>query len=173
LSSWPPRLTMRSRRRRRYHHDRFVDRLGPAQPDDAFVEDPGGESQQRQGIDESREHPRAMIAIRLRFIGGLRLEVKSHPSEQQRAGVGEVVPRVGKQGQRVRLDTGDDLDQKSRPSTTEGRFRSPHGGGVRANAQNSPSTSLDLRAYCTVTHCGKIRRYPPFIHARKGTRPNT
>src|ERR1022692_5209467 len=63
----------------------------------AFVEDPGGQRHQRQGVHESREHAGAVIAVGLDFVGRPGLQIDTEPGEQQGQTVGKVVAGVGEQ----------------------------------------------------------------------------
>ena len=111
------------------HHGLF-DVFGMTEADNAFVEDPGGERHQGDGIDECREHAGAVVAISLGFIRGFGLKVKAKPGEEKRQGVGKVVPGVGEKRQRVRAETGVDLDDDEDARRGQGPFQAAAGTGV-------------------------------------------
>jgi hypothetical protein len=76
------------------NHDSLLHRLRMPEPVHRFVDDPAGERQQREGIQEGGQHSGAMVAVGLGFVGRFGLQPESHPGQQQRPGIGEIVARI-------------------------------------------------------------------------------
>ena len=106
----------RQSQRRNHHHDGLVHRLRRAQPQHRLVKDPDRESHQRQRVDERREHAGPVVAVRLDLVRRLGLQVEARPRKAQRQCVREIVARIGKQRQGMRLQAGKQFDQHERGS---------------------------------------------------------
>ena len=80
------------------------------QPLVALIEQNRGQHHQRQRVDESRQHSRALVTVGSGVIAGPRLPIDSESRQQQGKGVGEVVARVGEQRQAARAESGERLE---------------------------------------------------------------
>ena len=69
------------------------------QPFHGLVNDIQRQRHQGQRVHERRQHPRAMIPEGLGIVGRLELQIEAEGRQNQRQGVGEVVPGVRDQRQ--------------------------------------------------------------------------
>ncbi len=85
------------RQERDPEHQLVIHGLGMNQTCDGFPENVKGDDDQRNGIDESGNHTRALVPECLHLISGSALEIKPDSRKQQSHRVCEVVPGVREQ----------------------------------------------------------------------------
>src|SRR5262245_4964929 len=79
---------------------------------EGFPDDEDGDDEERGGIDERGEDLSPKVAEGAGGGGGARGEPDGEEGERESGGVGRHVTGIGKESERVRQDTADDLDEE-------------------------------------------------------------
>ncbi len=85
------------------------DRDGRVEPLHGLDDDPGGDREQRDAVDERDEHGEAVEAVGAAPVGRLARQPEADPGEREAREVREHVARIGEQRQRAGEDAADDL----------------------------------------------------------------
>ena len=100
------------------HHDAWLDGDGDGEAVDGFEGDPGGEDDERGGVDEGCEDSGALVAEGFLLGGGAGLEVDRNEGEEDGEEVAEVMAGFGDEGQGMGAETedegGDDVGECQR-----------------------------------------------------------
>ena len=88
------------------------DGIAMLQTAEGLVKDEERNRHQREGINQGREHARAMVAVGLGRARRTGLQIYGNQRKQESEKVGEVVSSLGKQGQGVGKQTARQLDQQ-------------------------------------------------------------
>ena len=86
---------------RHHHHDAAGDRLRRRQPLIGLVNDPRGDDEEREAVDEGDQHLEAVEAVGAYPVRRTPRQTEAEPGERQRGEVGEHVACVGEEGERA------------------------------------------------------------------------
>ena len=90
------------------HHDAWLDGDRDGDAMDGFEGDPGGEDDERGGIDEGREDSGALVTEGLLLVCGTGLEVNGDEGKENGEEVAEVMAGLGDEGQRMGAEAEDE-----------------------------------------------------------------
>ena len=92
-------------------HQAALDRARVGEPLDRLDDDPGGDREEREAVDEGGEHREPVEAVGAARVGRAAGDAEGEPGHRQRGEVGQHVPGVGDQRQRAGEEAAGDLDQ--------------------------------------------------------------